>query len=93
MTIQTIENYEQQYIELMYNDVVVGRVDYEMEDGIIDYKFIYVNPEYRGQGISLQLTDIVYEHSKVHGAPCKTSCRVIRVLLKDNKQFSDFNWY
>lgn len=93
MNIQTIENFEEQCIELKYGDVVVGRIDYEMEDGLMDYKFIYVHPDYRGQGISLQLTDIAYNHSKVHGCACKVSCRVLRTLLKDNKQFDDFYWY
>ncbi|MFV0425096.1 MAG: GNAT family N-acetyltransferase [Bacilli bacterium] len=87
-----VDNKELLQLELYFEDVLVGRVEYKMYNNYIDYTFIFVDPNYRGQKIALQLAEIAYSHNMESQLKANVSCGVLNKILKENEQFSNFNW-
>lgn len=87
-----INNTNDSQLELYFDDVCVGRVEYALFDEYIDFKFIFVDPNYRGQKIALQLAKMASDYLKELNVSAKVTCGVLNKILKDNEEFSNFNW-
>jgi predicted GNAT family acetyltransferase len=66
----------------------VGYINYEIEDNIIRLTYIFVNPKYRGQGLTTKLmdyaTDIIRD-KKLKAIPI---CPVIKKVIQ-KPQYND----
>ncbi|MFV0499142.1 MAG: GNAT family N-acetyltransferase [Bacilli bacterium] len=86
---KTLNNENLSQLELYYDNILVGKIEYLKTKYNINYSYIYVNPEYRGQKISKQLAYIAYDNYKQHNLKTKVTCKVLRNILENNDEFNE----
>ncbi len=89
---RVVNNKSASQLELYFDDVCVGRVEYTLLDEYIDFKFIFVDPNYRGQKIALKLAQMANDYLKELNTTAVVTCGVLHKILKDNEEFNEFNW-
>ncbi len=79
-------------LELYFDENLVGRVEYTLLEEYIEFKYIYVDPNYRGMKISTKLATMAYNYQKEVALPAEVTCGVLNSILKKNSDYNDFLW-
>ncbi len=59
-------------------------VQYNLQDRVIDYSYVYVPVEFRGQGIAAELAQHAMEYAIEHSLKVKATCLYIRAYIDKN---------
>lgn len=71
-------------------DEVVGRVEYHVdEDGRYFLNYLWVNPDYRGQGMARRTLDPFTEHVRDEGAKITPICGVAKRMMEGDERYED----
>ncbi|WP_317167404.1 GNAT family N-acetyltransferase [Winogradskyella costae] len=75
---------------LLDHDKEIGEITYAyVSEGLIDLNHTYIDSNYRGQNLGLQLIDAVADYARENNLKVKASCPYVVKVFGETDQYND----